>query len=111
MTGIEILYKIYLDSDNSETKEKKPYYYMKKDCQKEITKETLKSFLVEDGYNPNYFELIKDFKHKIKIIDLDSNSRPYAVMINNIATVWGYQSGLQDAYLVYEIIVEGGYTQ
>lgn len=48
---------------------------------------------------------------KVQIIDLDSNSRPYAVMINNIATVWGYQSGLQDAYLVYEIIVEGGYTR
>ena len=48
---------------------------------------------------------------KLKILDLDSNSRPYAVMINNISTVWGYQSGLQDAYLVYEIIVEGGYTR
>lgn len=48
---------------------------------------------------------------KLQIIDLDSTSRPYAVMINNIATVWGYQSGLQDAYLVYEIIVEGGYTR
>ena len=50
-------------------------------------------------------------EEKIKILDLDSNSRPYAVMINNIKTVWGYQSGLQDAYLVYEIIVEGGYTR
>ncbi len=48
---------------------------------------------------------------KPKIIDIDSNSRPYAVMINNISTVWGYQSGLQDAYLVYEMIVEGGYTR
>lgn len=48
---------------------------------------------------------------KLKILDLDSNSRPYAVMINNISNVWGYQSGLQDAYLVYEIIVEGGYTR
>ena len=48
---------------------------------------------------------------KLKILDLNSNSRPYAVMINNISTVWGYQSGLQDAYLVYEIIVEGGYTR
>ena len=48
---------------------------------------------------------------KIKIIDLDSDSRPYAVMINNISNVWGYQSGIQDAYLVYEIIVEGGYTR
>lgn len=50
-------------------------------------------------------------EEKINIIDLESNSRPYAVMINNIYTVWGYQCGLQDAYLVYEIIVEGGYTR
>ena len=48
---------------------------------------------------------------KLNIIDLDSDSRPIAVMINNIKNVWGYQSGLQDAYLVYEIIVEGGYTR
>ena len=50
-------------------------------------------------------------EEKLKILDLDSDSRPYAVMINNIATVWGYQCGIQDAYLVYEIIVEGGYTR
>ncbi len=48
---------------------------------------------------------------KLQIIDLTSNSRPYAVMINNINTVWGYQAGLQDAYIVYEIMVEGGYTR
>ena len=48
---------------------------------------------------------------KLNIIDLDSDSRPIAVMINNISNVWGYQCGLQDAYLVYEIIVEGGYTR
>lgn len=55
-------------------------------------------------------EVKKEIK-KLNIIDLDSDSRPIAVMINNISTVWGYQSGLQDAYLVYEIIVEGGYTR
>ena len=48
---------------------------------------------------------------KLKILDLDSNSRSIAVMINNISTVWGYQSGLNDAYLVYEMLVEGGYTR
>ena len=53
---------------------------------------------------------IKEEK-KLQIIDLESNTRPYAVMINNISNVWGYQSGLQDAYLIYEIIVEGGYTR
>ena len=50
-------------------------------------------------------------KKEIKIINLKSNTRPYAVMINNISTVWGYQCGLDDAYIVYEIIVEGGYTR
>ncbi len=53
----------------------------------------------------------KPKEEPLKILDLNSNSRPYAVMINNIKTVWGYQSGIQDAYLVYEIIVEGGYTR
>ena len=32
-------------------------------------------------------------------------------MINNIKNVWGYQSGLQDAFLVYEIVAEGGITR
>lgn len=50
-------------------------------------------------------------EEKIDIIDVDSNSRNIAVMVNNIKTVWGYQSGLQDAYIVYEIIAEGGITR
>ena len=48
---------------------------------------------------------------KINIIDLDSNSRPVAVMINNIGAARKYHSGLQDAYMVYEMIVEGGLTR
>ena len=55
-------------------------------------------------------EKVEEVK-KLNIIDLDSDSRCMAIMINNISNVWGYQSGLQDAYLVYEIIVEGGYTR
>ncbi len=47
----------------------------------------------------------------IKIINTKSNSRNIAIMFNNISTVWGYQTGLQDAYIVYEMIVEGGYTR
>ena len=47
----------------------------------------------------------------IKIVDLDSTSRPFAVMINNINVARPLQSGLQDAYIVYEIIVEGGITR
>lgn len=43
---------------------------------------------------------------KLKIVDEDSKSRPYAVMINNNHAAWP-QCGIQDAYLVYEIIAEG----
>ena len=48
---------------------------------------------------------------KVNVIDLKSKSRNIAVMYNNISDVWDYQAGLQDAYIVYEIIVEGGYTR
>ena len=48
---------------------------------------------------------------KLKILDLDSKSRPYAVMINNVGTARPLQSGLQDAYIIYELIVEGGITR
>lgn len=50
-------------------------------------------------------------ENKLQIVDINSNSRNVAVMINNIKTVWGYQSGIQDAYIVYEIITEGGITR
>lgn len=48
---------------------------------------------------------------KITIVDENSTSRPYAIMINNINVARPLQSGLQDAYLMYEIIVEGGITR
>ncbi len=38
------------------------------------------------------------------------NDRPIAVMIDNHSDAWP-QAGLQDAYMVYEIIVEGGETR
>jgi hypothetical protein len=41
---------------------------------------------------------------------VDSTSRPYAVVIDNIKAAFP-QAGLQDAYLIYEIIVEGGQTR
>ena len=49
-------------------------------------------------------------KKKIKIVEEDSNKRPIAVMIDNNV---GYNShaGLQDSYINYEIIVEGGFTR
>ncbi len=50
-------------------------------------------------------------KPKLKVINENSKSRPYAVMINNIAVARPLQSGLQEAYIVYEMIVEGGITR
>lgn len=47
----------------------------------------------------------------LQIFDEESDSRNIAVMINNIKNVWGYQSGLQEAFLVYEIVAEGGITR
>ncbi len=48
---------------------------------------------------------------KVSVIDLDSKTRPYAVMINNNSAVWKYQSGMNEAYIVYEMLVEGGITR
>lgn len=48
---------------------------------------------------------------KLQILDLESDSRPIAVMINNHKTAQPLQTGLNDAYLVYEIVVEGGITR
>lgn len=48
---------------------------------------------------------------KITIINPDSDTRPIAVMINNHNQARPYHSGLQDAYIVYEVIVEGGITR
>ena len=49
-------------------------------------------------------------KEKLNVYDVNSNKRPIAVMIdNNVEN--DEQVGLQDAYLTYEIIVEGGLTR
>lgn len=48
---------------------------------------------------------------ELKIVDVNSNSRPVAVMINNLSAARKVQSGVMDAYIVYEIIVEGGITR
>lgn len=52
----------------------------------------------------------KKEKSSIKIYDENSNDRPIAFMIdNNIGDA--YHAGLQESYLNYEIIVEGGLTR
>ncbi|HIS18969.1 MAG TPA: DUF3048 domain-containing protein [Candidatus Coprovivens excrementavium] len=64
------------------------------------------NFNFEDGVINN-----KKEEKKLQIVDENSDTRPIAVMINNHDSARPYHTGLQDAYLVYEIIVEGGYTR
>ena len=47
---------------------------------------------------------------KLKIVNEDSKSRPIAVMINNHHQAWPH-AGLDDAYITYEIVAEGGITR
>ena len=44
---------------------------------------------------------------KVDIIDLNSNSRPYMLVINNTDVAVKVQEGLNKAYMVYEIPTEG----
>jgi len=69
-----------------------------------------KEKLVDSNDIPNFSELESQEK-KINIVDLDSNTRPIAVVVNNSAVAVKVQTGLQNAYLVYEIPVEGGLTR
>lgn len=57
---------------------------------------------------PEILEIVEE--KKLTIINQDSNKRPIAVMIdNNIGD--GLHAGLQESYINYEIIVEGGLTR
>lgn len=67
--------------------------------------------LLKKNEGTGIIDIIKPEVKKLKIVDVDSKTRPYAVMINNISTARPLQSGLQDAYIIYEIIVEGGITR
>ncbi|MBR1718554.1 MAG: DUF3048 domain-containing protein [Bacilli bacterium] len=48
---------------------------------------------------------------KISIFNMESKTRPIAVMINNHNQARPYHSGLDKAQIVYEFIVEGGITR
>lgn len=75
-----------------------------------MTKSGKKPSDILNSLNQNVDVNIEE-KKELKIVDVNSKKRNRAVMINNIKTVWGYQSGIQDAYIVYEIITEGGITR
>lgn len=65
-----------------------------------------------DNDNPNKNNPNPEIKPdpKLKIIDLDSKSRSVAFMVDNERGAWP-QAGLQNAYIVYEILIEGGETR
>ncbi len=63
----------------------------------------------QDDNNQNNIE--EKGAKELSIINPDSNSRPIAVMINNHYQAVPNHAGLQDAYIVYEINVEGGLTR
>jgi len=69
-----------------------------------------KKDVIQEENNQDENTSIEETK-SLKIVDVNSTSRPYAVMINNISVARPLQSGLQDAYIIYEIIVEGGITR
>ena len=61
--------------------------------------------------NNNDLEQNSIIDEKVDIIDLNSNSRPIAIVVNNSTAAVKVQTGLQEAYIVYEIPVEGGLTR
>lgn len=68
-------------------------------------------FLPEDLKGKFGFKVtLPTIEKKLKIVDQDSNERPIAVMIDNQSMALPH-AGLQDAYIVYEIVAEGGITR
>ena len=63
--------------------------------------------------NPNVKEEEKkeEVKKEVTIFDMKSNARPYAVVYNNTPVAIKVQTGMQEAYLVYEIPVEGSMSR
>lgn len=64
----------------------------------------------ENGKETQIIEPPKQEEKKVTVIDVNSKERPYAVMINTHNDALP-QAGLQDAYIVYELMVEGGITR
>ena len=54
--------------------------------------------------------LVAEVEEEKTVQIFKGNDRPFAVMIDNHEDAWPH-AGIQDAYMVYEIIVEGGETR
>ena len=73
------------------------YIYVEKFTTKNVSSEKKKEVIKEPEPEPE----VQIFK---------GDSRPIAVMIDNEPGAWPH-AGLQDAYMIYEVIVEGGQTR
>lgn len=71
-----------------------------------ITKDKRNIEKVETNENDVLTTAVKEKQVQI----FSGNDRPIAVMIDNHSDAWP-QAGLQNAYMIYEIIVEGGETR
>lgn len=65
---------------------------------------------IEDTPKEKPQEVIKE-ESKLKIFDENSNTRPFAIMINNYPNAMKVQVGLNDAYMIYEFPIEGGMSR
>lgn len=74
-----------------------------------ITKDKVNIETVVEENNNDGGVLTATIEEK-KVQIFQGNDRPIAVMIDNHSDAWP-QAGLQQAYMVYEIIVEGGETR
>ena len=61
----------------------------------------------EPKSNNNQVEKTEEPKEKIDVIDVNSKTRPFAVVINNTPIAVKVQTGLNKAYVVYEFPTEG----
>jgi hypothetical protein len=75
-----------------------------------------KSIKEDEVITPNEVEKAENVEEvkevsKFNIIDTTSKSRPFAIVINNYPVAMKAQTGLNDAYMIYEFPIEGGYSR
>lgn len=75
-----------------------------------LGKDLLKEPVIKDDSKKEEIKKEEPPKPKLKILDLESNTRSIGVMIDNVDGAWP-QAGLEEAYLVYDITVEYGLTR
>lgn len=64
-------------------------------------------FILNKEETPKGKKLSAKLEDKVDIVDLESKSRPFAISINNTPVAIKVQTGLNKAFLIYEIPTEG----